>query len=168
MCRIHETGCMAAAMGIEVTMIEQRARMLDFVDDQIVEALAYHMRSHGVTFRLGEEATEVIKTAEGKVCVKLKSNKQVWSDALLYAVGRQGNTESLNLAAAGLNADERDRLSVNEAYQTAVPHIYAAGDVIGFPSLASVSMEQGRLAACHAFQQPTSLTPHLFPYGIYS
>ena len=163
-----EYGCMAAAMGIEVTMIERESRMLDFVDDQIVEALGYHMGSHGVTFRHGEEALEVIKTSEGKVCVKLKSNKEVWSDALLYAVGRQGNTESLNLAAAGVKADERGRLSVNEAFQTAVPHIYAAGDVIGFPSLASVSMEQGRLAACHAFRQPTSCTPHLFPYGIYS
>jgi NAD(P) transhydrogenase len=159
---------MAAALGISVTLVERRPRILDFVDDQIVEALSYHMRSRGVTFRLGEEVAEVIKTPEGKVCAKLKSKKQIWSDSLLYAVGRQGNTDSLNLAAAGLEADARGRLPVKENFQTAVPHIYAAGDVIGFPSLASVSMEQGRLAACHAFHHPASAVPELFPYGIYS
>ena len=163
-----EYACMAAALGISVTLVERRPRILDFVDGQIVEALSYHMRDHGVTFRLGEEVAEVSKSPEGKVCARLNSKKQIWSDALLYAVGRQGNTEALNLAAAGLEADERGRLRVNEQYQTAVPHIYAAGDVIGFPSLASVSMEQGRLAACHAFQHPASSAPDLFPYGIYS
>ncbi len=163
-----EYACMAAALGIAVTLVERRPRILDFVDDQIVEALSYHMRNEGVTFRLGEEVDEVIKTAEGKVCAKLKSKKQIWSDSLLYAVGRQGNTDLLNLAAAGLQADERGRLSVNENFQTAAPHISAAGDVIGFPSLASVSMEQGRLAVCHAFGKPTSSAPHLLPYGIYA
>ena len=163
-----EYACMAVALGIGVTLVERRPRILDFVDDQIVEALSYHMRSLGVTFRLGEEVEEVHKTPDGKVCAKLKSKKQIWSDALLYAVGRQGNTESLNLAAAGLEADQRGRLRVNENFQTPVPHIYAAGDVIGFPSLASVSMEQGRLAACHAFQHPASSAPELFPYGIYA
>ncbi len=163
-----EYACMAAALGIQVTLVERRPRVLDFVDDQIVEALSYHMRTEGVTFRLGEEVDEVRQTPEGKVCARLKSKKQIWSDALLYAVGRQGNTDSLNLAAAGLQADERGRLKVNENFQTAVPHIYAAGDVIGFPALASVSMEQGRLAACHAFGQPATSAPELFPYGIYA
>lgn len=163
-----EYACMAAALGAQVTMVERRPRILDFVDDQIVEALSYHMRSQGVTFRLGEEVDEVKITADGKVCAKLKSKKQIWSDALLYAVGRQGNTDSLNLSAAGLDADSRGRIQVNETFQTAVPHIYAAGDVVGFPSLASVSMEQGRLAACHAFHNPASSTPELFPYGIYA
>ena len=163
-----EYACMASALGIQVTMVERRPRVLDFVDDQIVEALSYHMRSQGVTFRLGEEVDEVKTTPEGKVCAKLKSKKQIWSDALLYAVGRQGNTESLNLQAAGLQADDRGRLKVNENFQTGVGHIYAAGDVVGFPSLASVSMEQGRLAACHAFHHPASSAPELFPYGIYA
>jgi NAD(P) transhydrogenase len=163
-----EYACMAAALGIAVTLIERRPRILDFVDDQIVEALSYHMRTEGVTFRLGEEVEQIGKTPEGKVCAKLKSKKQVWSEALLYAVGRQGNTDSLNLTAAGLVADERGRLKVNENYQTAVPHLYAAGDVIGFPSLASVSMEQGRLASCHALNHPTTSAPELFPYGIYA
>jgi NAD(P) transhydrogenase len=163
-----EYACMSAALGIQVTLVERRPRILDFVDDQIVEALSYHMRSHGVTFRLGEEVDEVRRTPEGKVCAKLKSKKQIWSDALLYAVGRSGNTDSLNLAVAGLEADERGRIKTNGNFQTTAPHIYAAGDVIGFPSLASVSMEQGRLAACHAFQHPASSAPELFPYGIYS
>ncbi len=163
-----EYACMAAALGIQVTLVERRPRILDFVDDQIVEALSYHMRNQGVTFRLGEEVDEVRKSPDGKVCAKLQSKKQIWCDALLYAVGRQGNTESLNLAAAGLEADSRGRLKVNGCYQTAVPHVYAAGDVVGFPSLASVSMEQGRLAVCHAYGVPTSSAPELFPYGIYA
>jgi NAD(P) transhydrogenase len=163
-----EYACMAAALGCSVTLIERRPRILDFVDKQIVEALSYHMRTVGVTFRLGEEVSAVRKEADGRICVQLKSKKEIWSDALLYAVGRQGNTDSLNLAAAGLDADERGRITVNERFQTAVPHIYAAGDVIGFPSLASVSMEQGRLAACHAFEHPISSAPELFPYGIHS
>lgn len=163
-----EYACMAAALGISVTLVERRPRILDFIDDQIVEALSYHMRRQEVTFRLGEEVESVVKTADGKVCAKLKSKKQIWSDSLLYAVGRQGNTEALNLAAAGLEADDRGRLEVNADFQTRTPHVYAAGDVVGFPSLASVSMEQGRLAACHAFQHPASSVPALFPYGIYS
>jgi len=163
-----EYACMAAALGIAVTLVERRPRILDFVDDQIVEALSYHMRNQGVTFRLGEEVAEVLKSPQGKVCAILNSKKQIWSDALLYAVGRHGNTEELHLEAVGLEADGRGRLWVNENFQTAVPHIYAAGDVIGFPSLASVSMEQGRLAACHAFHHPASSAPELFPYGIYS
>src|SRR6185369_6906279 len=109
-----EYACMAAALGIAVTLIERRPRILDFVDDEIVEALSYHMRTEGVTFRLGEEVEQIGKTPEGKVCAKLKSKKQVWSEALLYAVGRQGNTDSLNLAAAGLAADERGRIKVDE------------------------------------------------------
>jgi NAD(P) transhydrogenase len=121
------------------------------------------MRSRGVTFRLGEEVDEVIKSSDGKVCAMLKSGKQIWSDALLYAVGRQGNTDSLNLPACGLEADMRGRIQVNENFQTVQPHIYAAGDVVGFPSLASVSMEQGRVAICHAFDQPAVSVPELFP-----
>ena len=163
-----EYACMASTLGVQVTVVERRPRILDFVDDQIVEALSYHMRSQGVTFRLGEEVDEVKVSPEGKVCAKLKSKKQIWSDALLYAVGRQGNTDAINLAAAGLGADDRGRIQVNQTFQTAVPHIYAAGDVVGFPSLASVSMEQGRLAACHAFNNPASSAPELFPYGIYA
>jgi NAD(P) transhydrogenase len=163
-----EYACIAAALGVSVTLVERRSRVLDFVDQQIVEALSYHMRSQGVTFRLGEEVDRVIRPADGKVCAVLKSGKQIWSDALLYAVGRQGNTDSLNLNACGLEADSRGRIEVNGNFQTAQPHIYAAGDVVGFPSLASVSMEQGRVAVCHAFGEPAVSVPELFPYGIYS
>lgn len=163
-----EYACMAAAVGISVTLVERHSQILEFVDRQIVEALSYHMRSLGVIFRLGEEVDRVAKSADGKVCATLKSGKEIWSDGLLYAVGRQGNTDTLNLSACGLEADARGRIKVNEYFQTAQPHIYAAGDVIGFPSLASVSMEQGRVAACHAFGEPALSVPALFPYGIYT
>jgi NAD(P) transhydrogenase len=163
-----EYACIAAVLGVSVTLVERRSQVLDFVDQEIVEALSYHMRRQGVTFRLGEEVGEVTKSSNGKVCALLKSGKQIWSDALLYAVGRQGNTDSLNLPACGLEADARGRIEVNQNFQTAQPHIYAAGDVVGFPSLASVSMEQGRVAVCHAFDQPAVSVPELFPYGIYS
>jgi NAD(P) transhydrogenase len=163
-----EYACMAAALGVSVTLVERRARILDFADEQIVEALTWHMRRQRVTFRLREEVESVFRSSDGKVCASMKSGKQIWSDALLYAVGRQGNTESLNLEACGLEADARGRIKVNRHFQTAQPHIYAAGDVIGFPSLASVSMEQGRLAVCHAFGEQAISVPELYPYGIYT
>ena len=163
-----EYACIAAALDIQVTLIERRPRILDFVDQEIAEALSYHMRSQGVTFRLGEEVEEVTKSSEGKVCATLKSGKKIWSDALLYAVGRQANTDSLNLAACELAADARGRIQVNANYQTSQLHIYAAGDVIGFPSLSSVAMEQGRVAVCHAFGVQVVSVPELFPSGIYS
>ena len=163
-----EYACMAAALGIKVTLIDLRPRMLEFVDAEIIEALSYHMRDFDVTFRLGEEMESVSKAPSGKVIVNLKSKKQVASEVVLYAVGRQGNTKDLNLEAVGLKADSRGRIAVNEFFQTPVPNIYAVGDVIGFPSLASVSMEQGRLASCHAFGLPAVSMPQLFPYGIYT
>jgi NAD(P) transhydrogenase len=163
-----EYACMTAALGIPTTLVESRDRMLEFVDEEIVEALRYHMRDMAVTFRFGEEVVSVRKTAEGWVIAELKSRKEIRSHALLYSVGRQGNTAELNLEAAGLQADARGRIHVNEHYQSCVPHIYAVGDVIGFPSLASVSMMQGRLAACHAFDVAVSSVPSLFPYGIYT
>ncbi len=163
-----EYACIAAELEASVTLIERRPQILDFVDSEIVEALSYHMRRKGVTFRLGEEVESITKNPDGKVCATLKSGKQVWSDGLLYAVGRQGNTESLNLSAASLKADSRGRIGVNDRFQTDQPNIYAAGDVIGFPSLASVSMEQGRVAVCHAFGEPVHSVPDLFPYGIYT
>ena len=163
-----EYACIAAALGIKVTLLDLRPRMLEFVDGEIIEALSYHMRENGVTFRLGEEMEQVIKSPSGKVVVTLKSRKEIHSDVVLYSVGRQGSTKELNLEAVGLQADARGRIAVNASYQTAVPNIYAVGDVIGFPSLASVSGEQGRLAVCHAFGQPANSLPHLFPYGIYT
>ncbi len=158
-----------AALGTRVTLIDMRPRLLDFVDDEIIDALTYHLRGLRVTIRLGEKV-ERLELDEGRdrVVTYLASGKKISSEKALYAIGRTGNTQDLNLKAAGLKADDRGRLQVNEHYQTAVPHIYAVGDVIGFPSLASTSMEQGRLASAHAFKVPASSIPALFPYGIYT
>jgi NAD(P) transhydrogenase len=158
-----------AALGADVTVIDQRPVVLEFVDRQIVEALSYHLRQLGVTFRLAEKVTHVgIDPVRDYVFAELESGKKVRGDALVYAVGRQANGDQLRLEAAGLAADSRGRLKVNQLFQTDVPHIYAAGDVIGFPALASTSMEQGRLAACHMFGIPFEHMPELFPYGIYT
>lgn len=158
-----------AALGSRVTLIDQRPVILDFVDKEIVEALSYHLRGLGVTFRLGEKVLRVGNdTQRNLIFAELESGKKILSDALIYAVGRQGNGDQLHVEAAGLAADSRGRIRVNELFQTDVPHIYAAGDVIGFPALASTSMEQGRLAACAMFGLPAEHMPELFPYGIYT
>ena len=158
-----------AAIGVEVTLIDQRPQILDFVDREIVDALSYHLRQMGTTFRLGEKVTRVgIDEQRGRVFAELESGKKVQGDMLLYAVGRQANGDQLALVDAGLKPDPRGKIKVNGSYQTDVPHIYAAGDVIGFPALASTSMEQGRLASCHMFGAPSEHIPDLFPYGIYT
>jgi NAD(P) transhydrogenase len=158
-----------AALGTEVTLIDQRPTILDFVDREILESLAYHLRQMGTTFRFGEKVTRVgIDPQRDRVFAELESGKKVQGDALIYAVGRQANGDRLNLAAAGMEADSRGKIKVNEHYQTSVPHIYAAGDVIGFPALASTSMEQGRLASCRMFGAPSEHISELFPYGIYT
>jgi NAD(P) transhydrogenase len=142
---------------------------LDFVDAEIIEALAYHMRQMGTTFRLGDKETRVgIDAGRDRVFAELESGKKVQADALLYAVGRQANGDQLCLEAAGMAHADRGKIKVNDAFQTDVPHIYAAGDVIGFPALASTSMEQGRLASCHMFGAPARHMTELFPYGIYT
>ncbi len=163
-----EYACMTAALGIPTTVIEKHKYILPFVDGEIIENLRFHMRDMGVTFRFGEEVAGIRKTEDGWVIADLKSRKVVKSDALLHCAGRKGNTDSLELGKAGIETDNQGRIPVNDHYQTSVPHIYAAGDVIGFPSLASVSMEQGRLAACHALRAPASSMPQFFPYGIYA
>lgn len=163
-----EYASMLALLDIEVTLVDQKPAMLDFVDHEIAEALAYHMRDIGVILHFGEEVVEVAKTQRGRVRVTFRSGKKVVADALLYAAGRYGATAELQLERIGVKPDARGRLTVNKNFQTSHPHIYAVGDVIGFPSLASASMEQGRSAACHAFSIPTSYQPELLPYGIYT
>lgn len=180
-----EYASMLTQLGVRVTLIEGRQRILDFVDAEIGEALQYHLRQSGLTLRLGENVVTIRKCeapagsraaaagAEGEsdgsmVEATLESGKVLRAECLLYCVGRQGTTDSLNLASAGLTADDRGRIKVNEKYQTAVPHIYAVGDVIGFPALASTSMEQGRVAACHMFGEKFESVAELFPYGIYA
>ena len=162
-----EYASMAAALGVHVTLVEKRERLLDFVDDELVEALQYHLRGVGLVLRLGEEVAAVERHGEGAV-THLRSGKQLPSDVVLYAAGRQGATEGLELAAAGLRADQRGRITVDADYRTAQSHIFAAGDVIGFPSLAATSMEQGRLAALKAFGLPARTETGLLPYGIYT
>jgi NAD(P) transhydrogenase len=160
-----------ATLGVRVTLIDKRPRLLPFVDAEVVEALAYHLRQNRVTLRLGEEVSgiEPFEDEHGeRVRIHLVSGKQIITEKALHSIGRSGATRKLNLPAAGLEADKRGRLKVDTNYQTTVPHIYAVGDVIGFPSLASTSMEQGRMAACHAFGVETSSVPELFPYGIYT
>ncbi len=162
-----EYTCMFSTLGVRVTLIEKRPRLLEFADSEIVEALSYHLRDHRVTMRLNEEVQSVEETPTG-VVAHLESNKRVPGDALLYAVGRQGNVDELNLPAAGLESDSRGRIKVDENYRTSQPNIYAVGDVIGFPSLASVSMEQGRIAMSHALNKPVSSNPSYYPFGIYT
>jgi NAD(P) transhydrogenase len=163
-----EYACMFAILGSRVILVEKRPRLLEFADAEIVEALSYHLRDQRVTMRLNEEVASVEELPSGGVIARLESNKVVSGDALLYAVGRQGNVDDLNLAAAGLEADNRGRIPVDAEYRTKAPNIYAAGDVIGFPSLASVSMEQGRLAAAHAVGLKIHSNPATYPYGIYT
>jgi len=158
-----------AALGVKVTVLDQRPVLLDFVDHEIVESLGFQLRQLGTVFRLGEKVISVGFEAEReRVFAKLESGKSVHGQGLLYAVGRQANSDQLNLPASGLAADKRGKLTVNEHFQTAVPHIYAAGDVIGFPALASTSMEQGRLASCHMFGKPSKVPANMVPYGIFT
>jgi NAD(P) transhydrogenase len=164
-----EYTCMFSALGVRVTLVERRPKLLEFADQEIVEALSYHLRDTRVTMRLNEEVESVEESADGTVVALLESKKKLQGDALLYAVGRQGNVDELNLAAIGLDADKRGRIPVDKDFRTKVPNVFAAGDVIGFPSLASVSMEQGRIASARAFGDETILSnPSYYPYGIYT
>ncbi|MEM1013721.1 MAG: FAD-dependent oxidoreductase, partial [Planctomycetota bacterium] len=218
-----EYACMMATLGVKVTLVEGRNKVLGFLDDEICEAFQYQMRRAGITLRLGEkvkgieligtdhpdypqrarrrasdvivesdDAAPEVKVAEEVeykpdtppgnvdrrsgsgdddhvlVQATLESGKKLRAQTLFYAVGRQGTTSALAVDKAGLEADDRERLRVNEHYQTNVHHIYACGDVIGFPALASTAMEQGRLAACHMFGIEAHSFPDLFPFGIYA
>jgi NAD(P) transhydrogenase len=156
-----------SALDVKVTVIEPGESLLGFVDRELVEEFIHDLRDRGVNLRFQSKVKSVTR---GAPClVQLEDHRQIAADMVLFAAGRTGSTASLNLEAAGLAADERGRIAVNKAtFRTAVPHIYAVGDVIGFPSLASTSMEQGRIAACHAFDQPAHAPPEFFPYGIYS
>jgi NAD(P) transhydrogenase len=158
---------MFAALGSKVTVVEKRARLLDFCDAQISEGLQYHLRDLGVVFRFGEEVTAVDRH-DGGALTHLATGKRVAADVVLYAAGRQGQTDDLDLENAGLEADERGRIAVGPDYRTAVEHIYAAGDVIGWPALAATSMEQGRLAAAHAFGIESASMSEILPIGIYT
>jgi NAD(P) transhydrogenase len=162
-----EYASMFAALGTKVTIVEKRQDMLDFCDPEIIEALRFHLRDLAVTFRFGEEVTGVQVGGSGTV-TSLASGKKIPAETVMYSAGRQGQTENLELEHSGLEADNRGRIFVDETFQTKVDHIYAVGDVIGFPALASTSMDQGRVAACHAFGEPVHGLTALQPIGIYS
>ncbi|HTS97901.1 MAG TPA: Si-specific NAD(P)(+) transhydrogenase [Streptosporangiaceae bacterium] len=162
-----EYASMFAALGTKVTVVEQRDRMLEFCDLEVVEALKYHLRDLAVTFRFGETVTSVEAHHAGAI-TSLASGKRIPAETVLYSAGRQGATDDLDLPAAGLAADKRGRIEVDQFFRTSVPHIYAVGDVIGFPALAATSMEQGRLAAHHACGEPVHAANSPLPIGIYS
>lgn len=156
-----------AALGTRVTVVDARSSMLDFCDAEIVESLRFHLRDLAVTFRFGETVERVEVNEHGTVTT-LASGKRIPAETVMYSAGRQGATEPLALERAGLSADARGRIGVDEHFRTAQPHIYAVGDVIGFPALAATSMEQGRLAAMHAMGEPTTGMTPLQPIGIYT
>ena len=158
-----------SALDVPVTLIEPRASFLDFVDREIIAEFTHVLRDRGVSIHLGSPVKSIELDAEEWAVTTLENGRRFRTEMLLYAAGRSGATGELCLDKCGLSADPRGRIEVDpQTCQTVVPHIYAAGDVIGFPSLASTSMEQGRIAACHAFGLPIPPTPQSFPYGIYA
>ncbi|MFI5250552.1 MAG: Si-specific NAD(P)(+) transhydrogenase [Gemmatimonadales bacterium] len=166
-----EYASMFAALGAtEVTLVDRRERPLEFLDAEIVDELMHQMRKRNVTFRCGEAVAHIERTNgdASRIAITLESGKRIVSDAVLFSVGRTGATAGLGLDRAGLAADARGRLVVDAQFRTAVPHIFAAGDVIGYPSLAATSSEQGRLAACCALGAPARPMAAHFPIGIYA
>src|SRR6201998_3485205 len=160
-----------AALGVRVTLIDKRDRLLPFVDQEIADEFCHHLRENRATLRLNESVDKlaIVEDEHGvRVRIHLDSGKTIIAEKALYSVGRTGAASKLNLAEAGLEPDNRGRLAVDEHYRTAVPGIYAVGDMIGFPALASTSMEQGRRATCHAFGVKVQSVPGRFPYGIYA
>jgi NAD(P) transhydrogenase len=162
-----EYASMFAALGTRVTVVEKRDTMLEFCDPEVVESLKFHLRDLSVTFRFGEEVEKVEVGRQGTVTT-LASGKRIAAETVMYSAGRQGMTGELGLDAAGLSADPRGRITVDEEYRTSVPHIFAVGDVIGFPALAETSMDQGRLAALYAFGEPATKLQDIQPIGIYT
>ena len=156
-----------SALDIKVTLIDARNCMMRFMDKEITDELTHMLRDRGAIVRLGE-SIENIQRENDEAVITLQSGKKFRADLVMFAAGRTGCTASLDLKKAGLKEDGNNRMEVNKHYQTSVKHIYAAGDLIGFPSLASTSMERGRLAARHAFGMPLSSRPDLFPFGVYA
>src|SRR3954469_220891 len=162
-----EYAIMFATLGVQVTVIDGRSQLLEFCDREIIEILLHHARSLGMILRLGESVVEIREPKPGRVAVELESGKRLLGETVLFSVGRIGDTTALRLPAAGLDVDSRGRIRCNANFQTAVPHIYAVGDVVGFPALASTSMEQGRRAACHMLGHEFEPSEHM-PYGLFT
>jgi len=164
-----EYASMLAPLGVKITLLDGRPTILDFVDREIMDNLCFQLRQHGMTFRLGEKVVECrIDEERNRVVAKLESGKTIHGEALLYTVGRQGNSDRLGLENVGLAQGDRGKIDVDECFKTSVDSIYAAGDIIGFPALASTSMEQGRIASCNMFGVHSRMQPQFFPYGIYT
>jgi len=163
-----EYTCIFRKMGVKVDLVNTRDRLLAFLDDEIVDALAYHLRDQGVLIRHNETIKKV-EALDDRVQVEMESGKRLRADVMLYALGRTGNTDNMDLEKAGLEADSRGQIRVGDGYRTAVPHIYAVGDVVGWPSLASAAYDQGRFAAGHIIDPETTdrLVPNI-PTGIYT
>ncbi|MFW5739959.1 MAG: Si-specific NAD(P)(+) transhydrogenase [Myxococcota bacterium] len=157
-----------STLDIDVTVVSRSSNFFGFVDREITDALTYHLRQRGVALRMNEIVSTIETGDDGSPTVILESGKRVRSDLVMVASGRAGTAHQLELDKAGVKPTDRGLLEVNAHYQTEVPHIYAASDIIGFPSLASTSMEQGRKAACHILQEEAVFRQDLFPYGIYS
>jgi len=162
-----EYAIMFATLGVQVTVVDGRSQLLEFCDREIIETLLHHARSLGMMFRLGESVVEIREPKPGRVAVALESGKRLLGETVLFSVGRIGDTAPLRLANAGLDVDNRGRIRCNAQFQTAVPHIYAVGDVVGFPALASTSMEQGRRAACHMLGREFEPCNYM-PYGLFT
>ncbi|HVT26887.1 MAG TPA: Si-specific NAD(P)(+) transhydrogenase [Lacipirellulaceae bacterium] len=162
-----EYAIMFATLGVQVTLVDGRAQLLEFCDREIIETLLHHARSLGMVFRLGESVVTIREPKPGRVAVELESGKRLLGETVLFSVGRAGDTQALGLDRAGLDADKRGRIKCNAHFQTAVPHIYAVGDVVGFPALASTSMEQGRQAACHMMGREFEPCQYM-PYGLFT
>ncbi|WP_417310529.1 Si-specific NAD(P)(+) transhydrogenase [Devosia sp.] len=158
-----------SAMDVPVTLVEPRERFLEFIDREIIEEFVSELRKRGMQLRLGVTVDQVDIDDKGWAVSTLSDGRKIRTEMLLYAAGRVGATAGLGLETCGIEPDSRGRLKVDpKTFQSSVPHIYATGDVIGFPSLASTSLEQGRIAACHAFGAPMPPVPEYFPYGIYA
>ena len=157
------------ALDVHVTVIEPRDSMLDFIDRELIDDFTHQLRDRGMSLRFGTKMVDIVHGENGGCIVHMEDGRHVKSDIVLFAAGRMGAVANLGLDACGLESDHRGRISVDPmTFQTSQPHIYAAGDIIGFPSLASTSMEQGRISACHAFGAKAFEPPKYFPYGIYS
>ncbi len=158
-----------SALDVKVTVIEPNDHIFPFIDRELVDEFIHEMRDRGMSLRLQSKVKRVSKPAHDACLIELEDSRQIWSEMVLFAAGRKGATDGLELERAGLSADDRGKIAVDaNTFRTRQPHIHAVGDVIGFPSLASTSMEQGRIAACHAFDAPSQAPPEFFPYGIYS
>ncbi len=158
-----------SALDVHVTLVEPRDSMLDFIDRELIDDFTHQLRDRGMVLRFGRKVEKVSREDSGKCRIDMEDGRTIRSDIVLFAAGRMGATEPLGLSKCDLEVDHRGRVSVDpETFQTSTPNIYAAGDVIGFPSLASTSMEQGRIAVCHALGHPAHKPPEFFPYGIYS